>query len=137
MQITIQRYLLLITGGMLASIGFAYCIDPNLLLARYNISVTGVSEDNMYRGAYGGLFITLGIAIGFGFIKDSFRGTATLLALLFMGGFALGRIASVATLGMPHQQITSLLIFEAVLTVFFAWFVLSESHLSDTQTKVR
>ena len=42
------------TGLLLTFIGLAYCIDPNLLLARYDLSVNGASEDNMYRGAYGG-----------------------------------------------------------------------------------
>ena len=122
---TLNRYLLLFTGISLTAIGLAYCIDPNLLLSRYELGAVGASEDNMYRGAYGGLFITLGAAISFGCFSADFRQNATLLALLFMGGFALGRIASIAMLGVPHAQIVSLLMFEVVTATAFAGFLLA------------
>ena len=123
MQTSLQRYLLLFTGVTLAMIGLLYCIEPDLLLARYDISITGVSEDNMYRGAYGGLFLTLGAAIAFGFFSDTFRRNATLIAWLFMGGFAIGRLASIALSGMPHDQIVGLLAFELVTATAFGWFL--------------
>ena len=124
-MLTFHRYLLLVTGVMLSLIGVAYCVDPNLLLTRYELSATGVSEDNMYRGAYGGLFIALGAAIAAGFFVESFRRSATLIALLFMGGFAFGRLVSIASLGMPHEQIVSLLVFEVVASLLFAWMLIS------------
>ena len=119
-----HRYLLLLTGLGLTVIGVAYCVDPNLLLARYDLGVAGASEDNMYRGAYGGLFVAVGAAIGFGFFSSSFRGTATILALLFMGGFAFGRLASIAAVGVPHERIVGLLAFEIVSVALFAWLLL-------------
>ena len=122
-SIVIQRYTLLFIGITLVFIGLTYCIDPNLLLARYELSVVGSSEDNMYRSAYGGLFLTTGAAVGFGFFSDSFRQTSTIIALLFMGGFALGRIASILMVGMPHQQIIGLLGFEIVSSAMFVWFL--------------
>lgn len=124
MTTTIQRYFLLFTGLTLGAIGLSYCIDPNLLLSRYELLVSGASDDNMYRGAYGGLFITMGIAIAFGFKAHAFRDTATLIVLLFMGGFAIGRIASIAAVGLPHAQITSLLVFEVIASVACAWFLI-------------
>ncbi len=122
----IQRYSLLMIGVTLAAIGVVYSIDPNLLLSRYELSVAGASEDNMYRGAYGGLFITLGAAVSFGYFAESFRQTATIIALLFMGGFALGRIASIIALGMPHQLIVGLLMFEIVSSALFIYLLLSQ-----------
>ncbi len=126
MQDVIHRCLLLLTGATLALIGVTYCLDPNLLLARYELSVVGASDDNMYRGAYGGLFITLGAAIGYGFFSAPSRRTSTMIALLFMGGFALGRMSSILALGMPHQQIIGLLVFELCAAAMFAWFLLAE-----------
>ena len=131
MQIKINRYLLLFTGVTIALIGLAYCVDPNLLLSRYGITVVGISEDNMYRGAYGGLFVTLGIAMAYGFFSAQFQRSATLLALLFMGGFAIGRVASIALVGMPHDQILSLLIFEIATSITFAWLLFSGSKLEQ------
>ncbi|MCG8416120.1 MAG: DUF4345 domain-containing protein [Pseudomonadales bacterium] len=125
-QKNIHRYVLLFTGATLALIGVTYCIDPNLLLARYELSVAGASEDNMYRGAYGGLFITTGAAIAYGFYTDAFRQVSTIVALLFMGGFAIGRIASILALGIPHQQIVGLLVFEIVSSAVFIWLLLSQ-----------
>ena len=126
MQANFQRYFLLLTGVALVLIGFAYCVDPNFLLARYELSVAGTSEDNMYRGAYGGLFVTVGAAVAFGFHSPSFRQTSTIIALLFMGGFAIGRIASILALGMPHEQIIGLLLFELVSSAVFVWFLVSQ-----------
>ena len=123
MKTSIHRGLLFLIGLTLVFIGITYCVDPNLLLARYALAVTGVSDDNMYRGAYGGLFIALGVAIGYGALSASFRQTATLIALLFMGGFALGRIASVLAVGIPHDQILSLLMFELASSLALAWFL--------------
>lgn len=125
MTTTLQRYFLLFTGVSLGAIGLAYIVDPNLLLQRYELAVAGVSDDNMYRGAYGGLFITMGIAIAAGFRSPAFRHTATLITLLFMGGFAVGRIASIVAVGAPHEQITGLLSFEVVASVVCLWFLLS------------
>lgn len=127
MSSNIQRYFLLLTGATLALIGLAYCIDPNFLLSRYDLSVESVSDDNMYRGAYGGLFITCGVAISYGFFSRTFTQTATLIALLFMGGFALGRVSSILALGMPHDSIVGLLLFEVVSTVVFLWFLIRQS----------
>ncbi len=123
-----HRYLLLILGLSLAVIGLAYCIDPNLLLARYELAAESSSEDNMYRGAYGGLFLTLGTAIAFGFLSASFRQPATLIALLFMSGFALGRIASIIAVGMPHGQIMNLLVVELLSSAMLTWFLLEPSR---------
>lgn len=126
MRYRFQRYFLLITGITLALIGLAYCIDPNLLLVRYELSASGISEDNMYRGAYGGLFITVGAAIAYGFVSQTFAKTSTVIALLFMGGFALGRMASIVAMGLPHQMIMNLFVFEVVSTALFLWFLVSE-----------
>ena len=120
-----HRYLLLVTGALLMVIGLAYCLDPNLLLGRYELAVVGASEDSMYRGAYGGLFLTLGAAVAFGF-STTHRRNATLLAMLFMGGFALGRLVSIVAAGMPHPQIVGLLLFEVVSVVVFAGLLMAD-----------
>lgn len=130
MQTTVQRYLLLFTGATLALIGLAYCVDPNILLSRYEINVVDVSEDNMYRGAYGGLFVTLGLAIGYGFFSKPLRRTATVIGLLFMAGFAVGRASSIISLGMPHEQIVGLFVFELVWAAAFGWLLVSEKGAS-------
>ena len=125
----LHAILLLLTGITLVGIGLVYCIDPNLLLARYGLDVSSVSDDNMYRGAYGGLFITLGASIGYGFVNRAFRKTATVIAMLFMGGFAIGRISSIVALGLPHDNIVSLLIFELVSVAAFGWLLWYERVL--------
>ncbi|MEM8767419.1 MAG: DUF4345 domain-containing protein [Pseudomonadota bacterium] len=128
MRNDIHRYLLLGVGATLVAIGAAYCLDPNLLLARYEIAVGDASSDNMYRGAYGGLFLTLGAAMACGFFVESFRNNATWLAILFMGGFALGRLASIAAVGMPQEQILGLLIFEISAVVVFTGLLFAPSR---------
>lgn len=123
-----NRYFLLVVGTTLALIGIAYCIDPNLILTRYELNVSSASEDNMYRGAYGGLFITVGVAVACGYFSESIKQISTLIALIFMGGFAIGRVASVLAIGMPHQQIVSLLVIEMVSSALLVWFLCSQQN---------
>ena len=117
----------------LTLIGISYCIDPNFLLARYELSVAGISEDNMYRGAYGGLFITIGGAIAYGFYSRAFERTSLVIALLFMGGFAVGRMASIITLGLPHQMIVNLFVFELVSSALLVWFLVTDQRSIATE----
>lgn len=133
-MLIINRYLLILVGVTIILIGLAYCVDPNLLLERYGLTTSNVSEDNVYRGAYGGLFLTLGFAITYGFFSTSFRYTSTMIAALFMGGFAAGRVASIVSLGMPHEQIVGLLIFEIVTTLAFAWLLVTLPEKTHLQT---
>lgn len=131
MTTTIQRYFVLLTGLTLTAIGLAYCIDPGLLLARYELGIDSVSHDNMYRGAYGGVFITIGLCIALGFRSEQHRAQATWLVLLIMGGFAIGRLASIAAVGLPHPQILSLLGFEIVSSVVCAYFLIAGQRVRE------
>ena len=114
-------------------IGLIYCVDPNILLARYDLAVSGVSDDNMYRGAYGGLFVVLGATIAYGFFTPSFRQMSTLIALLFMGGFAIGRLSSIVMVGIPHEQIVGLLVFEILSTAVLGYFYVRKMGIVLTQ----
>ena len=110
-----SRIILFLNAAVIALIGLAYLYDPNVLLANYGLSTDGPGIDNMLRGTYGGLFLCMAGLFGWGVINTARRSDALGLLALFMGGQALGRIASLAMVGMPDVSILSLLAYEIIM----------------------
>ncbi len=108
---------LLLNSTVIGLIGAAYLYDPNLLLANYGLSVDNPGMDNMLRSSYGGLFFALAPLFALGAVKKTRRADALILVSLFMGGLAVGRIASLLLAGAPDPSMYSLLAYEAVACV--------------------
>jgi hypothetical protein len=99
-------------GAGIAAIGATYLLAPNLLLNVYGFSLQSVSEANLFRGAYGGVFIAFALLVCAGVFKESVATPAQFALLTFMGGFALGRMASMAIDGMPHLLLVVIFVVE-------------------------
>lgn len=89
-------------AAIIAAIGGTYLTVPNLLLNVYGFSIQSISEANLFRGAYGGVFIAFALLFCVGALIEQVARPAQFALLTFMGGFALGRLASMAMDGMPH-----------------------------------
>lgn len=107
------RMILILNAIVIGSIGLAYLVDPNLLLANYGLSVGEVGMDNMLRSTYGGLFVAMAGLFALGSVKENRRRDALGLLALFMGGLAAGRIASLTLAGVPDGSMHMLLAYEA------------------------
>lgn len=95
-------------------IGLLYLYDPNMLLARYGLETGSAGMDNMLRAAYGGVFAAAAFVFSIGIFQPARRRDAVGFTALFMTGAAIGRIASIAAVGMPPATIMPLLGFECV-----------------------
>lgn len=98
-------------------IGLGYLYDPNVLLARYKLEAGSVGMDNMLRSAYGGLFVAMAVILACGALIPGRTSDALLFTILFMGGFSLGRIASIVRLGSPGRAVNGLLYYELTALV--------------------
>jgi hypothetical protein len=96
----------------IAAIGAIYLFTPQTLLSIYGIDLRSASEANLYRSAYGGLFLAFALLFGLGAIGARHSRTALLALLTFMGGLAVGRLVSVVADGWPHPLLTAVLVVE-------------------------
>ncbi len=110
----LARIVLILNSTLIGLIGLAYLYDPNLLLANYGLSADSPGMDNMLRSTYGGLFLAMAGVFALGAVSASRLSDGLALLALFMGGLALGRLASLAMAGAPDPSINTLLAYEAV-----------------------
>lgn len=113
----ISRLFLAFNALAIGSIGLIYLYDPNILLARYDLQTGSVSMDNMLRSTYGGLFLLSAAIFCAGIFKRSRRRDSLAFVAIFMVGAAIGRIASIIAVGVPHATIMPLLYFEIIMAV--------------------
>lgn len=105
-------------------IGLGYLWSPNRLLARYELETGGPAMDNMLRSAYGGLFVGMAAILALGALVPSRTRDALWFTLLFMGGFAVGRIVSLVRVGSPGRNVNALLGYEVVSTAIASGLLL-------------
>lgn len=115
----------------IGAIGILYLYDPNILLARYDLETGKPGMDNMLRATYGGLFLTSTFIFLMGIFVPSRRRDALIFVAIFMSGNAIGRIASMVTVGAPPSSIIPLLYFEVAATVMAIALALTSSDKSD------
>ena len=101
-------------------IGLGYLWSPNRLLARYALETGTPAMDSMLRSAYGGVFLGMAAIFALGALVPSRTGDGLLFTLLFMGGFALGRIVSLVRVGSPGRAVNALLGYEVVASAVAA-----------------
>jgi len=117
-MIVLARTVLVLNAAVIGLIGLAYLYDPNLLLANYGLSADSPGMDNMLRSSYGGLFAAIAVLFALGAVNGSRTSDSLALLALFMGGLAVGRIASIALAGAPDPSMYTLLGYEAAVSVF-------------------
>lgn len=112
----------------IGTIGILYLVDPNLLLARYDLVTGSAGMDNMLRSTYGGLFLVSAAIFAMGVFVIDRRRDALAFVAIFMTGAAIGRIASILAVGAPPSTIMPLLYFEIAATfIAVALYVRSRS----------
>ena len=111
----ISRIFLGLNAIAIGSIGVLYLIDPNLLLARYDLEAGSAGMDNMLRSAYGGVFLISAGVFLLGVFSQHRRRDSLAFVALFMTGAALGRLASLLGVGMPPASIMPLLYYECLV----------------------
>lgn len=94
------------------AIGLAYLAVPSRVLAVYGVTLRSVTELAIIRSAYGGLFVSFAVLFELGARRAELARAALAALAVFMGGFALGRIVSLAVDGVPHPLLVAILVVE-------------------------
>jgi len=93
-------------------------LDPQAIFDNVQVQLGNLTARNSVRALYGGV----NLAFGLFWLWAAFREqrTGLLLALLYTGGFALGRILSILLDGMPGAFATQWLVTESVFALLAA-----------------
>lgn len=94
------------------AIGLAYLLALEHVLAFYGERVHSVTEAAIVRSAYGGVFVAFAVLFELGARREGLARAALAALATFMGGFALGRVVSLVTDGVPHPVLVAILIVE-------------------------
>lgn len=94
------------------TIGLAYLLALEHVLAVYGETIHSVTEAAILRSAYGGVFVAFAVLFELGARRERLAGAALAALATFMGGFALGRVVSLVTDGVPHPVLVAILIVE-------------------------
>ena len=109
---TLKNLILLSAALGVGVIGVGYLVSPQFMLALYGVSIESVNEANIFRSAYGGLFVAFALLFAYGAFRPAYSQAALLALAAYMGGFALGRIVSIAVDGVPSPLILGWLSIE-------------------------
>jgi hypothetical protein len=97
----VTRFALFGAGLMMLVVGALHLLNPQMMMREPGIVLSSTNHFHVVRAAYGGAY--LGIAALFlagALERIDVRATLAAVVLIF-GGFALGRIVSIAADGMP------------------------------------
>jgi hypothetical protein len=97
----LTRFTLFGAGLMMLVVGALHLLDPQMMMREPGIVLSSTNHFHVVRAAYGGAY--LGIAALFlagAFRRIDVRAVLTAVVLIF-GGFALGRLFSIAVDGTP------------------------------------
>ncbi len=92
-------------GLVLLGIGIAGLLLPEVSLAFFGIALNGRLAHNEIRASYGGMHLGVATFVLLSLNRRWLRDAALLVLILFMGGLALGRIASLAIDGVPSASV--------------------------------
>ncbi len=110
----------------LGVIGLGYLTMPARVLAFYGVALKSITEANIIRSAYGGVFVAFALLFEIGARRPDRSRTALIALAVFMGGFALGRIVSLAVDGVPHPLLVAILVVELGYACAATFFVVRE-----------
>lgn len=113
----VSKIYLALNAVAIGLVGLFYLYDPNILLSQYGLKTGSTGLDNMFRSAYGGVFLAAATVFLLGVFQPGRRKDAVGFVTLFMIGAAVGRLASIAAVGMPPMSIMPLLGYECLAAV--------------------
>ena len=115
-----QKFAIFGAALMMLVVGALHLLAPQMMMKDPGIELSTVNHLHVIRAAYGGAYMGMGVLFLLGAFKREFtRYSLVAIAVLF-GGFALGRLFSIAVDGMPvplYIGVLSAELFFAVLAI--------------------
>jgi hypothetical protein len=104
-------------GTMMLIVGALHLIAPQMMMEAPKIELISVNHLHVVRAAYGGAYLGIAALFLLGLLRDHLRGFALLSVSVLFGGFALGRLVSIALDGVPVSLYIAVLAFEMIFAV--------------------
>ena len=101
-------------GVAMLVVGAQHLIAPQMMMANPGIELTSVNHYHIIRAGYGGAFLGIAALFLSGLVRPALRGFALLAVAVLFGGFAFGRVVSLAVDGVPVARYLAVLAFEAI-----------------------
>jgi hypothetical protein len=98
---TLTRFTLFGAGLMMLVVGALHLLNPQMMMREPGIVLSSINHFHVVRAAYGGAYLGIAALFLAGALQRIDVRAALGAVVLIFGGFALGRIASIAVDGMP------------------------------------
>ncbi len=118
LNLMITRVFLILLALATLNIAVQAILDPQVIFDNVQVQLSNITARNSVRALYGGV----NLAFGLFWLYAAFRQqkTGLLLALLYTGGFAVGRMLSLFMDGMPGAFAMQWLVTESVFALLAA-----------------
>lgn len=132
LNLLITRIFLLLLALATLNIAVQAILDPQAIFDNVQVQLGNITARNSVRALYGGVNLVFALFWMYAAIRMQTMGL--LLALLYTGGFALGRILSIIMDGMPDAFATQWLVTESVFALMAAGLLYWNKPNKDRQT---
>lgn len=114
-NVLISRIFLCLLALATLNIAFQAIQDPQTIFDNVKVQLGNLTARNSVRALYGGVNLTLGAFWLYAAFRE--QRTGLILALLYTGGFAIGRILSILLDGMPEAFAMQWLTIESIFAL--------------------
>ena len=116
-----SKWILGLAALEICGVGLVYLVAPRVMMESNGLTLTGVNDAHLVRSAYGGLFVAFGSLFAAGAVSARLTRHALVALAVFMGGFAVGRIASLLADGWPPGAFLFALATEIAFCALALW----------------
>lgn len=95
------RFTLFGAGLMMLVVGALHLVNPQMMMREPGIALTSANHFHVVRAAYGGAYLGIAALFLAGALQRIDTRAALAAVALIFGGFALGRVVSLAADGVP------------------------------------
>lgn len=115
LNLIITRVFLILLALATLNIAIQAILDPQVIFDNVQVQLGNITARNSVRALYGGVNLVFGLF----WLYAAFRAQTTglILALLYTGGFAIGRVLSLMMDGMPGAFAMQWLITESAFAL--------------------
>lgn len=113
-------------GAVMLVVGTLHLVAPQMMMQGPAIPLTTVNHLHLVRAALGGAFVGMAALFLLGLFRDRMRPFALLSVAILFGGFAFGRLLSLALDGLPAGMFLGILGFEVVFAALASFASHSE-----------
>ncbi len=104
-------------GAMMLVVGALHLVAPQMMMEAPAIRLTTVNHLHVIRAAYGGAYLGIAALFLLGLLRERLRPFSLLAVAILFGGFAFGRLISIAVDGIPVALYLAVLAFEVTFAV--------------------